>query len=244
MDWWTTFYDQAFAETVLAKNDAVDVQIDFLTKALKLQPGARILDQCCGTGRLTNPLAALEYDAIGVDIIEAYTAQADDQKSGAEFHTADAFEFIAVPACDAVFNWHTSFGCADDDLRNVSMLRCAYNSLKPGGHFALDVPNVARVIACFRPHMQEQSQTPSGVCTIDRHSEIDLAQGRLKQVWTYTQESGESHSREGSTRLYLPNEIKRLLETVGFINIQLFGDIDCSEITLNSPRCIAVAQRE
>ena len=45
-----------------------DAQVDFIEKVLELQPGARILDLCCGHGRHTVRLAQRGYRVTGLDL--------------------------------------------------------------------------------------------------------------------------------------------------------------------------------
>jgi SAM-dependent methyltransferase len=53
-----------------------DQEVDFLTDALGLTPGARILDVGCGPGRHAHALAVRGFEVVGVDISERFVALA------------------------------------------------------------------------------------------------------------------------------------------------------------------------
>jgi hypothetical protein len=56
---------------------------------------------------------------IGVDQCQAYVTHAcrevAERKASCEFHVDDAFTFLPAPTVDAVVNWGSSFGNADDN---------------------------------------------------------------------------------------------------------------------------------
>ena len=251
-EWWRSFYDEAFADAVLMNDDAAEAQAAFLVEALELERGARVFDQCCGTGRLVLPLARRGLDVVGADLAEAYVARARE-RAGAEglacdLRVADAFTHVVDPPCDGAFNWHTSFGYARDDAKNVEMLRRAYESLRPGGRFALDFPNVAGVMRGFQGAIVqratvEQGTGAQGELLVVRESTLRLDEGLLDQRWTYVSPSGARHERRGATRLYLPHELRRLTEEAGFVDVRTFGDLDSSPVTLASPRSVVLARR-
>jgi SAM-dependent methyltransferase len=70
-----------------------DQEVDFLTDALGLTPGARILDVGCGPGRHAHALAVRGFDVVGVDISERFVGLArEGAPAGAlvTFERADA----------------------------------------------------------------------------------------------------------------------------------------------------------
>ena len=174
--WWVPFYDDLLAETLLVREDAaeVDATVSFLIKTLELSAGTgqRVLDQCCGIGSLCAPLATRGFDVLGVDQSSAYIERARRDagrtSAGTTFVAADAAEFVAEPACDAGFNWWTSYGYAPTREQNRAMLRGAFRSLGPGALFALDTMNLAGVLRGFREEVIVQRETPRGLITMTR----------------------------------------------------------------------------
>ena len=154
--WWHRFFDLTYAEIGLTEADPerVATTVEFLHRVLELGEGMRVFDQCCGVGRLSLPLARRGVQVTGVDQTADYIEQADrsarDEGLPAEFHCADAFEFVTGDLCDAAVNWFTSFGYDVRDEVNARMLRCAFDSVKPGGRFVVDYLNLPKVFRRFQ----------------------------------------------------------------------------------------------
>jgi SAM-dependent methyltransferase len=243
--WWETFYDDNLADMLLEQTSPAEIEraADFLTHALGLSGGERVLDQCCGSGRLTWEMARRGFKMRGMDLIPSYIARAENRVTAhqniPQFEVADAFAFKADPPCDAVFNWWTSFGYADADETNTLMLRRAWESLLPGGRYALDFMNVPGLYKNFLPHVV----TRNGEVTLVRESILDLATNVICKQWTYFLPDGRRVVHHSKVRLYDPAALRRLFESAGFSEVVFFGDLDASPLTLNSPRCIAVAKK-
>lgn len=247
--WWERLYDDLLAEMLLERAGSADVDetLTFLEKALELAPGARVFDQCCGIGSLSVPLAQRGFRVSGCDLMPAYIERAKGQASehGVELDlvAADAFEHVAVPICDAAFNWWTSFGYATSDQQNARMLAKAFSSLGPNGRFALDFMNVPGVLRGFLPRVETKRNTRYGEVTLVRDSSIDLRAMAMTKRWSYRLPGGSLVEHDSWVRLYLPNELVSLLESVGFTDIELYGGLNFEVLTLDSPRCIVVARR-
>ena len=239
MTWWERFFDDDFAELVLERDDATAVRrtLAFFEDVLRIRPGSRAFDQCCGTGRLAIPLARAGVSVVGVDVVPAYVERV--RKRGlTEIHCADAARFVPTRPCDAGFNWWTSFGFDEDDRTSKGMLRCARRSLVPGGRFALDYPNVPRVLA----ELETEMRTTVGDVTIVRRSEIDDERGTLEQEWSYIFSGGRTKTARGRTRLHRPEDLARMFEEAGFAVISIVGDLDRSPFAQSSPRCIVIGE--
>lgn len=240
MDWWLSFYDHAFADSFLANaDDATETSARFLLRELRLGPGMRVFDQCCGTGRLSAALSQRGVRVVGVDASAAYVERARRLVPDGDFHAGDAFDFTPASPVDAAFNWYTSFGYTADDARNALMLQRTMEALRPGGHFALDYLNVPSLLRDFRPRLASQH----GVTHVERVSQVDLARGMLEQTWTFTSPGRDPIVRRGATRLYLPHMLVSLVERAGFVDVRLFGGDDGSPCGLESRRCIVVARK-
>jgi SAM-dependent methyltransferase len=244
-DWWSDLYDDLLADVLLegTPDAELDATVRFLVGALSLSPGDRVFDQCSGVGRLAVPLARWGAEVVGVEQSAAYVerARARARAAGVSpiFTVGDAFSFVASPPCAAALNWWTSFGYLPDDAANARMLRRAYDSLSPGGRFALDMPNVPGLLASFRPH----ELTRRGETLMLRESQLDLARGLLHKRWTFVTPDGRRLERPSTLKLYPPDRLATLLSEVGFASVQIFGGIDGRSIGLDSPRCILVARR-
>jgi SAM-dependent methyltransferase len=256
--WWEPLYDDLLADVLLERGSAAEVNetLQFLEVQLRLAPGARVLDQCCGIGSLSVPLAQRGYEVLGIDQAAGYITRAkklaERDRSSAQFAQfaqfvqftkADAFKFVAAPQVDAAFNWWTSFGYAKEDAQNACMLARAFESIRPGGFFALDYMNVAGILRQFQPTVELKRVTARGELTLVRETDVDLSQGMMNKRWTFSSPNMATVVRSSSVKLYLPNTLADLLQSVGFEAPAFFGDTKGCALALESPRCIAVARR-
>lgn len=249
--WWVPFYDDLLAETLLVREDEAEVEatVDFLVKVLDLEArgGQRVLDQCCGIGSLSHPLAARGFEVLGVDQAAAYVERARSTGTGTDdrtqFVAADASTYTADPPCDAGFNWWTSYGYAPTREENRGMLRGAYGSLAPGALFALDTMNLAGVLRGFQEEVTLHRETPRGHITMTRKSRVDLAAGRLLKRWTYTAKGEVLGVHDTSLMLSMPHDLGADLEAAGFRVEAYFAGIDGRDLTIDDPRCIVLARR-
>lgn len=104
-----------------------------------LEPGARIIDFCCGTGRLAAWLADLGFSVAGVDISSGMLALARESRSHAEWIECDARIYAAIAPADcavALFDSVNHFATLDE-LR-VLFANVARN-LESGAPFFFDV---------------------------------------------------------------------------------------------------------
>lgn len=238
--WWESFYDEHLADVLLERTDPREIAraADFLVAELGLAEGMTVLDQCCGTGRIAWALADRGMHVLGVDLIAAYVARARGRtgpgRSRARFETADAFAYRARPACDAAFNWWTSFGYAADDDANIAMLVRGRESIRAGGRYALDFMNVPALYRGFRPH----EVTRAGDVLLLRESRLDLVANVIHKDWTYVLGDGRRVRHRTAVRLYDPAALCGLFRAAGFDDIRVFGDLDGSPLALESPRCI------
>ena len=245
--WWRDFYDEWLEIALLDGVDDEEIAqtLDFFREHIGIQSGSTVLDQCCGNGRLSLPLAAQGARVIGVDLASRYIAHARDRArdTPAEFHVADAFEYVAPTPCDAVINWWTSFGYAPDDETNALMLQNAWRSLRPHGVFALDFLNAHHVVRHFAPAVVNRCAHDGGELIMIRESTVDLKEGVLHKRWTYVLPNEQRVTHRTRVRLYMPHRIVELLTQTGFVDITLYGGVDASPLTIDSPRCIIVAHR-
>jgi len=248
--WWQGFFDDDYAAYGLSDFDADSVRqhVDFLVDVLELEDGLTLLDQCCGVGRLSIPLADRGVNVIGMDITESYVEvarnRAGERNLPCTFHHGDAREFVASEPCDAAINWFTSFGYEEDDRQNIKMLERVFESLKPGGRFALDYLNTARVMAEFRQWYidRPESEELSGLIVL-HETKTDYARGMMESDWTFLYPDGRRVVKDLAVRMYMPHELVAMLRQCGFIDIELFGSVEKEPMDRLSRRCIVVSRK-
>lgn len=194
-------------------------EVDHVIAALGLEPGDRVLDVGCGTGRHAIELARRGIDVHGVDISQrfidiartrssdernAVSAAADSSvvrdRGTSTFERADARalhfdgEFDAVIClCQGAFGMMTADG--DDDAVVAGMAR----ALRRGGRLALSAFN-----AYFAVKYHDGA-------------EFDAATGVSHEITEIRSESGEPRSVDLWTGCYTPRELRLLLATHGFV---------------------------
>jgi hypothetical protein len=178
---------------------------------------------------------------VGVDQSARYIerATAASANLGAQFFVGDAFTWRPDRMCNAAFNWWTSFGYAARDADNLQMLKRAAAAIVPGGRFALDFMNIPQVLRQFQPTVTVER----GAITLTRETTLDLATGTMHKTWRYVLPDGTHPERTSAMRMYMPSQLVELLRTAGFDDIALYGDETGEPLTIDSPRCIAVAVR-
>jgi len=131
------YYDIAFAEDTGAEADFVEaVWKRFGDGSLN-----RLLEPGCGSGRLVLELAKRGYSVVGFDDNQAALAHLEMRLrvtgNSAEVITADLTNFRIAPSVDLAFSFCNTFRHLLTIEAAASHLRCAAESLKPGGLYLL-----------------------------------------------------------------------------------------------------------
>ena len=156
-----------------------DKEVAVALQVLEPPPGGRLLDLCCGHGRLANRLAAQGFQLDGLDgsavFLERAAADAAAAGVKVDYRRGDA---AALPYADASFDgilcWFTSFGLGDD-AKNRSILAEACRVLKPGRRLAIDLVNPYYIVMGFQRHAVQEN---AGRTMVDVQ-EFDVATGRF-----------------------------------------------------------------
>jgi 2-polyprenyl-3-methyl-5-hydroxy-6-metoxy-1,4-benzoquinol methylase len=95
-NFWQILYPFMFPEKMF---DTVDEQVNQIL-SLVSDPGIRILDLCCGPGRISIPLAERGFDVTGVDITEFLFEKARKQSEAigtpVEWVLSEMREFVRL----------------------------------------------------------------------------------------------------------------------------------------------------
>jgi SAM-dependent methyltransferase len=141
-EWFTRFFDAAYVAQLREEKPPAQTrrEVDFLLRALRPAPGARILDVPCGYGRHAAALARCGFRVVGVDLSRAMLAEA--RRRFAEgprlaFVRGDMRRIDFRDEFDAVVNLYTSFGYFTP-AQNQAVLRRLARALRPGGTLVVD----------------------------------------------------------------------------------------------------------
>ena len=254
-EWWRTFHVIEMADLFLERSSQEELAAtaEFLRQELGLTAGSHVFDQCCGIGTLSFELAKSGVRATGVDLCKEYieraveraneNSESQNQKENCRFHCADGFEFVPDSVCDGAFNWFSSFGYASTNQQNQLMLNRAFESLNPGGRYAMDVPNFPALIRGFQKFMVRKGESDGRSVICLRECKVNLREGLLEQTWNWIVEGRTVDQRKSALRIYFPHEIVEMLTAAGFESIKLFGGLDRSELEMDSPRLIVVGRK-
>jgi trans-aconitate methyltransferase len=126
-----------------------------LVSLLGTKPGERILDLGAGTGHLTQKIAELGCEVVGLDSSADMVARARANYPNLRFDQGDAADFQADAPFDAVFSNATLHWIHTPDR----VIECVYRALRPGGRFVGEMGglgNVQRIISALETALAAQ----------------------------------------------------------------------------------------
>jgi SAM-dependent methyltransferase len=244
----TAWYEQdEFWETVPMfgpeRIAAAPQEVDQVISLLGIEPGATVLDMCCGIGRHSLEFARLGYTVTGVDRTVAYLQTARQaaaaQSLDVEWIQADAREFLRPEAFDHAINLYTSFGYFEDPAQDRLMAENIFRSLRPGGSLIMDLMGKERLARIFTPRSWEP--LPDG--------SLFLQERAIKDDWTWIEnlwiliQDGQKQEFRLGHRLYDGAGLKALLLDTGFESVALYGDMAGAPYDNEALRLVAVAHK-
>ncbi|BAX81690.1 class I SAM-dependent methyltransferase [Labilibaculum antarcticum] len=224
--------------------------LEFYKRWLPKNKDARILELCCGTGRLTLPIAKDGYDISGVDYTSSMLEQAKVKASAGgldvEFIEADIRTLDLPEKYDLIF---IPFNSIHHLYKNEDLFKAfnvVKNHLKEGGLFLLD---------CFNPNIQFIAESEKEQKEIAEYTTKDGREVLIKQIMRYENKTqinriewhyfinGEFNSIQNlDMRLFFPQELDSYLEWNGFNIIHKFGGFEEEAFNDDSEKQIFVCQ--
>ena len=224
--------------------------LQFYKSWLPKNKNARILELCCGTGRLTLPIAKDGYDISGVDytstMLDQARAKASEEGLEVEFIEADIRNLELNKKYDLIFIPFNSIHhlYTNEDL--FKAFKVVKNHLKEDGLFLLD---------CYNPNIQfivegEKEQKEIAAYTTNDGREIWIKQvmryenkTQINRIEWHYYINGEFDSIQNlDMRLFFPQELDAFLEWNGFNVIHKFGDFKEEAFNDESEKQIFVCQ--
>ncbi len=126
-----------------------------LVQLLGPQAGERILDVGCGTGYLTNVIAAAGADVLGIDSAASMIAKAGKEYPGISFSVEDITSFNSTQPFDAVFSNAVLHWILDKEAAARQM----HSVLKTGGRLVLEMggkDNVKKIVDALRQSLSQR----------------------------------------------------------------------------------------
>jgi SAM-dependent methyltransferase len=208
-----------------------------------VQPGATILDLCCGPGRGASELAARGVRVTGVDHAQPLLDDAAERAAArgleVEFLCADAREFHRDGAFDLALNLWTSLGYGDDPADDSRILANVHRSLKPGGTFVLETLGKEGLARRLPPRLWFDHDDAAFLIAQEIIVEPDW--DRATHRWIVI-EGNDRREYRLTHRLYSAAEMRALFAAAGFATVEVYGNFDRSSYATSS-RLVVVGQR-
>lgn len=224
--------------------------LSFYKNWLPKEKNAKILELCCGTGRLTLPIAKDGYKVIGVDNTVSMLNQAKKKSKelnlDIEFIKADIrnldlpekFDFIFIPF-NSIHHLYTN----EDFLKTLSVVK---KHLKQEGLFLFD---------CYNPNIQYIAEGKKDLKDIANYITEDNRRILIKQImryenitqinrieWHYYIDEKFNSIQNLDMRMYFPKELDFYLQNFGFKIIHKFGSFEEEDFSNNSEKQIFVCR--
>lgn len=238
-EFWKVFAPLMFSED---RWDATPVEVDSLLSLLALQPGATVLDLCCGPGRHSLELARRGFCVTGVDRTESYLqearARAAQEELGVEFVQEDMRRFCRPDAFDAAIMMYTSFGYFGDPAENQQVLANVCRSLKDGGALLIEMMGKEVLARIF----VERGWEESGETVMLQERKVVNDWRWMENRWILLQ-GGERHEFKVTHWIYSAAEMADLLTACGFRTVNAHGDVEGCPYDHTARRLVVVARK-
>ncbi len=212
--------------------DLSDLQ--FYMRWLPNNKNAKILELCCGTGRLTIPIAKAGYTIHGVDItssmLDKALEKANNENLSIRFTKADIRDLNLSEKYDLIF---IPFNSVHHLYTNEDVFKAFWavkKHLKPDGQFIFD---------CFNPNIKFIVESENILKQVAEYITDDGRQILLKEIMRYQSDTqinciewhyfinGKFHSIQNlDMRLFFPQELDHYIKSSGFTILHKFGDFD------------------
>ena len=202
----------------------------------------KILDLCCGFGRISAEFARRGFAVTGVDITKSYLQTAQEDASyenlDIEYVHSDAREFIRASYFDVAVNLYISFGYFADQKDDITLVKNVYNSLKDGGYFIIET--LGKEIA-VRDFIEAEWFEKAGFTVLTEYEPQD-SWTFLKNRWILIKD-GKRCEKILTQRLYCASELRSLLKEAGFRKVEIYGDWDKSDYDHKAKKLIVAGIR-
>jgi SAM-dependent methyltransferase len=244
--WYVNFFGEDYLNIYrhIFTPERTQKEVAFAERRLGLTTGVRVLDLCCGPGRHSVRLVQRGYKVTGLDLSPSYLdlarRAAADHNVALDTVSADMREIPFDNYFDAVINMYSSFGYLESEAEDLKVLESIVRSLKPGGRLLLDMLNREWAVANYIQNDWHAGE--DGTLYIERRA-LDLMSSRMRVRFVIVGPNGDRRDSMGhDIRLYTLTEMTRLLERVGFDQVEVFGGFDDEPYEIGTRRMVICAR--
>ncbi|BAZ08946.1 hypothetical protein NIES4071_07520 [Calothrix sp. NIES-4071] len=247
------YYDARHYKLIYENNyfspDSLSFDIPFWIDMAN-QYGDSVLELCCGSGRISIPLAQTGKLVTGIDILDSMLSEAREKCSQAEWVKADVRNFDLGNKFSLIIFPFNSLGHLLDIKAIEDCFSCIRKHLKPEGRFIIDLENSCRqenLEFYFSKDRGLLSAYPDpdgkGTFVVTYQNEVDLSK-QINNAKLFFQliEQKKEIIQEVPYRLFFPQELEALLKYNGFTVESKLGSHNKEPFTSQSPNHIVISK--
>jgi SAM-dependent methyltransferase len=219
--------------------------VAWIVSVAEVPGGARVLDAPCGFARHSIEFARRGHRVTGVDFSETELGRARDAASKAGVPLSlvcqDIRDMEFGSEFDLAVNLFSSIGYFSDDEDRLLLDRF-WRALVPGGTFVLDTRNRDQLVRSLPPEERQPFET----WTLRIEHGFDVTTSRWHARWSRLPAAHGARAEvigESDIRLYSAHELRAMLRPERWSRVDLYGGLDGTPFSLDSPRLVLVARK-
>ncbi len=225
--------------------------LPFYSRWLKKKKNGNILELCCGTGRLTIPLAKEGYNIVGVDnntsMLKQAKGKANELKTPIEFIKSDIRSLDLPEVYDIIFIPFNSIHHLYSNQDFFNVLISVKKHLKKNGYFIFDCynPNIHYIVNSEQEEkIIADYSTKDGRKVVIKQTMIYENNTQINRIkWHYFIDGKFDSIQSLDMRMFFPQELDSYLELNGFNIIHKFGGFEEEVFENKSEKQIFVCKK-